>query len=40
MTNNLIKEFLGRRFGMFIHWGVYSMLGGDMILKVKMKIFR
>ncbi|NMB96256.1 MAG: alpha-L-fucosidase [Clostridiaceae bacterium] len=29
MTNSLIKEFLGRRFGMFIHWGVYSTLGGE-----------
>jgi alpha-L-fucosidase len=26
--NELIKRFLGERFGMFIHWGVYSPLGG------------
>ena len=28
MKEQKISEFLDRRFGMFIHFGVYSMLGG------------
>lgn len=28
-NSELIKQFLGKRFGMFIHWGVYSSLGGE-----------
>ena len=31
MENNakILKDFMDKRFGMFIHWGVYSMLGGE-----------
>ncbi len=28
-SNQMIERFLGQRFGMFIHMGVYSMLGGE-----------